>query len=100
MLDIEEVQINYKDMENYGEYILGKNVINISKNYFQYKEDERDNVIILADLIQNCTHELYHALDDREKKYSGSKREHQTFRHEQGIKSLSHFFPEKKHKYE
>ena len=100
VLNIEEVDVVYEELrDNYGEISTLEDGIRLSKNYFSYKEEETDNVILLADLIQNCTHELYHAIDHREQNFSYSVREYQCWRHQEGVRQLSNFFPEKQKEY-
>ena len=98
-LNIEEINIKYVDAGDCnGVFIPEKNTIELYN--FTYKEKELEKLVVLADLIKTCTHEIYHALDERERSNSGSYREDQAARHKQGIKYLSHFFPEKKEQYE
>lgn len=100
VLNIEEVQINYCNLDGYyGEFTQNTNTIELSQGYFTYKDNEWDNILILEDLIQFCTHELYHALDTRELDKNNSTREHQAWQHQEGIKKLSLFFPEKEQEY-
>ena len=66
VLNIEEVQINYCNLDGYyGEFTQNTNTIELSQGYFTYKDNEWDNILILEDLIQFCTHELYHVYDFR-----------------------------------
>ncbi|MBQ4535295.1 MAG: hypothetical protein IJA22_00555 [Clostridia bacterium] len=100
MLDIEEVQIKYCNLDGYyGEFIPNKNTIELSQGYFTVKDNEWDNILILEDLIQFCTHELYHALDTRELDKNNSIRENQSWQHQEGVGKLSLFFPEKEQEY-
>ena len=97
VLDIEDMEISFDDIEG-GNFNRLTNKITISTDYAQFKENNIDNFLSLANLIQVCSHELYHALDAKELKTSNSNREYLGQKYI-GVANLATFIPSKMQEY-
>ena len=98
VLDIEDMEISLDDIVVGGNFNRLTNKITISKDYAQFKENNVDNILSLANLIQVCSHELYHALDAKELKTSNSNREYLGQKYI-GVANLATFIPSKMQEY-